>query len=561
MPVTSEVEAAAARPVAEPVPPPVRPPSYDDVVVREASGLVGGPPGRHARLGGSRFWTPVRVLVLLTLLTFTGGYAQKATCRTHPWTHEYQYTRMCYTDVFALFYAEKLADGQTPYVDHAVEYPVLIGALMEAGSVVARWAAPDHSGAAFFDITAIMLGIGALVVVVTTAKLAGARRPWDAALVALAPGLLLHGLTNWDLAAAALGGLGLLAWARRRPVAAGLLLGLATMTKLYPLLFAVAIVVLAVRAGRTRRALVTLGTTVATSVVIFGVGYAAAGYFNEETGAKTGESLLQRGWERLSGGVVSPAPTSGSNALLRFFHLNQTRGADWDSWQFAFGTLTNHPFPAPPNPATGASGSPQLNLSMYAGWLLVAIALVALVAVAPRRPRLPQVLFLGMVGFVVASKVFSPQYVIWLIPLAALARPRWRAFLAWQATEVLLLFCRFYFFVRNDDPAHAQGLSVELFVASVLLRDVALLVVAGLVVREVLRPDLDVVRADGVDDPAGGDLDGAPDAGWRRALPGRYGGHRHAGQQHDDAEQVAAEPGGEPVEQVSEPAAIPGAVP
>jgi hypothetical protein len=31
------------------------------------------------------------------------------------------------------------------------------------------------------------------------------------------------------------------------------------------------------------------------------------------------------------------------------------------------------------------------------------------------------------------------------------------------------------------------------------------------VVRDVLRPERDVVRRDGVDDPAGGVLDGAPD--------------------------------------------------
>jgi hypothetical protein len=37
-------------------------------------------------------------------------------------------------------------------------------------------------------------------------------------------------------------------------------------------------------------------------------------------------------------------------------------------------------------------------------------------------------------------------------------------------------------------------------------------VLCGLVVREILRPELDAVRADGTDDPEGGVLDGAPDA-------------------------------------------------
>jgi len=35
--------------------------------------------------------------------------------------------------------------------------------------------------------------------------------------------------------------------------------------------------------------------------------------------------------------------------------------------------------------------------------------------------------------------------------------------------------------------------------------------VCGLIVRDILRPDRDPVRADGSDDPAGGVLDGAPD--------------------------------------------------
>ena len=38
-----------------------------------------------------------------------------------------------------------------------------------------------------------------------------------------------------------------------------------------------------------------------------------------------------------------------------------------------------------------------------------------------------------------------------------------------------------------------------------------LLALAGLIVREMWRPELDVVRADGSDDPGGGCFDGAED--------------------------------------------------
>ena len=49
------------------------------------------------------------------------------------------------------------------------------------------------------------------------------------------------------------------------------------------------------------------------------------------------------------------------------------------------------------------------------------------------------------------------------------------------------------------------------FSAAVLLRDAALLWLMALVVWEILRLDRDVVRLGGVDDPAGGLLDGVPD--------------------------------------------------
>ena len=58
-----------------------------------------------------------------------------------------------------------------------------------------------------------------------------------------------------------------------------------------------------------------------------------------------------------------------------------------------------------------------------------------------------------------------------------------------------------------------RGLPEQWFTTTVLLRDVAVLVICGLVVRQIYRPEDDLVRWDGrLDDPAGGMFDRAADA-------------------------------------------------
>jgi len=552
-------------------------PSAEDPVVAGAAQALGGPPGRHARLGERRFWTPVRWIVLLTLLTCALGFWQKAPCRVHAWSDEYQYTRACYTDVFALWGAEGLASGQVPYLDHPVEYPVLIGAAMLGVAAVSddvaralpgsygdqvqaadeavaaapvgsqeRQSAQDARAAlldrTFFDLTWVLVTAAAVVVAVTTARLAGRRRVWDAAMFALAPGLLLHVTTNWDLLATALAGLGLLAWARRRPALAGVLLGLGTATKLYPVLLLVPLLALCWRAGKLRAGLVTAAALALTALAVTVPVYLASPSFAEVGGVQV--QVASSPWDRLPAqGLAALAPhrsatapsgeaVEGVNGVYRFVELNARRPADWDSLAYALqstrGSLSGPLGGAYDRLAdlvlgdgSDASGTPRrLNLSVALG-AAATLALVVLLAVlAPRRPRLAQLAFLTVVGFLLTNKVFSPQYVLWLLPLAVLARPRWGPFLAWQATEAFLLFTRFYFFVSlplGEGDQGSEGIDQSWFLGAVVLRDVALLLLAAAVVRDVLRPERDVVRADGTDDPAGGVLDHAPDRVLARA--------------------------------------------
>jgi len=128
---------------------------------------------------------------------------------------------------------------------------------------------------------------------------------------------------------------------------------------------------------------------------------------------------------------------------------------------------------------------------------------------APTRPRLGQLAFLVVVAFLMTTKVWSPQYSLWLVPLLALARPRWRLTIVWQFAEIGVWIMTLFWLLGFNDSAH--GLDYGWLMIMLLIRDALLIALAVLVIREMWHPELDIVRSDGLDDPAGGIFDGAAD--------------------------------------------------
>ena len=139
------------------------------------------------------------------------------------------------------------------------------------------------------------------------------------------------------------------------------------------------------------------------------------------------------------------------------------------------------------------------------GLVCAAIAYIALNA--PTRPRLAQLAFLVVAGFLLTNKVWSPQYSLWLVPLAVLALPHRRILLAWMAVDALVWFPRMYYYLGVGN----KGVPEQWFTAAVVVRDIAVIGLCALVVRQIYRPSEDLVRGGGVDDPIGGVLDRAPD--------------------------------------------------
>lgn len=413
-----------------------------------------------------------------SLLGSALGFANKAACWSGDWnSYLKQFQAHCYTDIYPLYFSEQLFSGKTPYLGHPVEYPVVIGGAMQAAAWLVRPIAdPYQRGRAFFDVTLVLLAACAVATVLATAYLAGKSRRWTALLVALSPGLVLASFINWDLVAVALGTLGVAAWAARRQVLAGVLLGLAVATKFYPLLFFGPLLLLCLRAGRLRAFAVTAGA-----------------------GAVT--------WLAVNLPVAITAPSGWA----RFYVLSDTRPADWGSIWYFF--ETEH------WPVLGTTSISTLNLLSLAAFAAACVAIAVLTLAAPRRPRLAQVLFLVLAAFLLTNKVWSPQYVIWLVPLAVLARPRLWSYALWQAAEVGYFFAIWAYLIRVSSASAPGGIGPGLYFAALLGRFAAVALLGGLVVRDILRPAASAA-ADELADPAGGVLSGTADR-WRLGLPRR----------------------------------------
>ncbi|MGH3637270.1 MAG: hypothetical protein ACRDTS_24930, partial [Mycobacterium sp.] len=103
------------------------------------------------------------------------------------------------------------------------------------------------------------------------------------------------------------------------------------------------------------------------------------------------------------------------------------------------------------------------------------------------------------------------QYSLWLVPLLALARPRWKLSLVWQFTEILVWIMTLILLIGYGQGQQAHTVGYGWLILVLLARDAMLLAIAALIVWEMWHPELDVVRADGSDDPGGGEFDGAHD--------------------------------------------------
>ncbi len=353
----------------------------------------------------SRWHGDVAVVVGVCAIVLALGAAGKA-CRGF-WHGRPSF--LCHSDIRALYHLRGMDRDLFPYlhgelivskepglpvryglrpIGGANEYPVLTGLLMWLPSLASD--SPDS----YLLATVVMLAPFGLATAWLLGRMTGRRALWWSA----SPILLLYAFHNWDLAVVATSVAGFWCWWRGRPVAAAACFGVGGALKLYPLLFLLPLVLERLHA-RDRRGAVRTGAAGAGSFALINLPFV----------------------------VLSP---SGWAVAYRFQAL---RKPNYDSLWGILGT------------------SFELDQSTITtlSTLAVIVVMIAVAWETERRARregaypfLPACAAL-LAGFLLVSKVHSPQFALWLVPLFVLVRIRLGWYALFVAGNVLLYLAIF----------------------------------------------------------------------------------------------------------------------
>ncbi len=325
----------------------------------------------------------VRTLVVLAILTALLSVAKFSHCANTGWATPDQYVHACYSDLPALFDARGLSTNQWPFAsdDNSVEYPVITAMVMYATSFAA------NSPVSYFNINIFFLILLFIATVLVVRKI----RPEFAYLVPIAPAMIASLFINWDLWAIATMMLAIYWFDRKQFLYSALAMGVSISTKFLPIFLLIPIVFIFWRDNKIKEAIKYAAITFGTWLVI-----------------------------NLPFAVTTPT------GWWRFYKLNLERGPDWGSIWLALQQL----------------GINFTNLN-YLSILLLLIALTTIAILLfeiKYTPSLASVAFFVIAAVMLASKVYSPQYVLWLTPLAVIAltnKKDLHAFWLWQATELI----------------------------------------------------------------------------------------------------------------------------
>jgi uncharacterized membrane protein len=328
--------------------------------------------------------------IFLAIIAALLSFAKFDHCRNFGWGTPDVYVHACYSDLPALLVDRGMIDHTWPYssATNAVEYPPITGIVMWATSFIVKKNFGQYR--AYFDFNALLIAL----IFIGSVALLRKMKPEFWYLFPIAPAVIASLYINWDIWAviSALGAI--YYFDRKKYPSSALLLGISVATKFFPIVLLLPIALIFFRRREIQNLFKYFALTFATWIII-----------------------------NLPFILTTPV------GWFRFFKLNSERGADWGSiWEALaiFGKNVN-----------------PLNLFSILLFLIGITAYTIIFLGIKKTPTLAATAFFVVAIFVTASKVYSPQYIIWLTPLAVLALVDKRDridFWIWQGAELIYHF-------------------------------------------------------------------------------------------------------------------------
>ncbi len=325
-----------------------------------------------------------RVVIVLAILASLFSFAKFSQCQSTVWAGPHQYIHACYSDLPALFSERSFGKGEWVFSggDQAAEYPALQGLVMWATAKIS----PDGP-VSYFNLSAILLAL----LFIASAYLVYRIKPEVAIVYALAPTGVLALFINWDLWAIPTMLLAIYWFDRKREYASAAILGVSIATKFFPVVLLLPVVIIYLRRHQLKQALQYIAICIGTLIAI-----------NLPFALTTPE-----GW-------------------WRFYSLNLNRDADWGSIWYALSVF-------------GVNLANINYLSILTLLIGVAVVAIFLLQTKATLPLSESALYIFIVLLTV-TKVYSPQYILWLTPLVLLALQDKRDvswFWFWKISEVV----------------------------------------------------------------------------------------------------------------------------
>ena len=354
-------------------------------------------------------------------------------CRVNDWASPDNYVHACYTDIPALFAERGLNTNTFPYLSptNSVEYPPIIG----LGNWLISFITPSENAfRSFFDINAVIIFILFFISAIIVRQIS----PSYQYLFPLAPAVIASLFINWDMWAVVSTLLAIYYFDRKKYEVSGIWLGLSIATKFFPIVLLLPIAIIFYRKSHLHLFYRYLFTT----AIIWGA-------------------------------INIPIALTHFDGWWRFFKLNLERGADFGSIWYALSLLDVK--------------IPHLDLIYPLLSITLFIGLAIYLLKLPSTPNLAAIALFAVIIFTTAGKVYSPQYILWLTPLAVIALQNSKqviTFWFWQATEITYHLAIWQYLALFSDaqfglPAGGYALATIIRVigvctfAYILMRDLA----------------------------------------------------------------------------------------